>query len=66
MDWFLYDTVMKELSSECKIDQADFAGRMSFLTSNLQKQSPEVFCKKSCSYKFRKIHRKTPTLKPLF
>ena len=25
-----------------------------------QKQSPEVFCKKRCIYKFRKIHRKTP------
>ena len=25
-----------------------------------QKQPPEVFCKKKCSYKFRKIHRKTP------
>ena len=24
-----------------------------------QKQPPEVFCKKKCSYKFRKIHRKT-------
>ena len=26
----------------------------------IQKQPPEVFCKKSCSYKFHKIHRKTP------
>ena len=25
---------------------------------NKQKQPPEVFCKKSCSQKFRKIHRK--------
>ena len=28
--------------------------------SQLQKQPPEVFCEKRCSYKFRKIHRKTP------
>ena len=26
----------------------------------VQKQSPEVLCKKKCSYKFRRIHRKTP------
>ena len=26
----------------------------------------EVFCKKSCSEKFRKIHRKTPVTEPLF
>ena len=25
-----------------------------------KKQPPEVFCKKRCSYKFCKIHRKTP------
>ena len=29
-----------------------------------QKQPPDVFCKKSCSQKFRKIHRKTPVLEP--
>ena len=27
---------------------------------NVQKQPPEVFCKKMCSWKFHKIHRKTP------
>ena len=27
---------------------------------NIHKQPPEVFCKKKCSKKFRKIHRKTP------
>ena len=27
---------------------------------SFQKQLPEVFCKKRCSQKFRKIHRKTP------
>ena len=25
-----------------------------------QKKPPEVFCKKHCSHKFRKIHKKTP------
>ena len=27
---------------------------------NVQKQSPEAFCTKMCSWKFHKIHRKTP------
>ena len=27
---------------------------------NLQKQPPGAFCKKMCSRKFHKIHRKTP------
>ena len=27
---------------------------------NVQKQPPEVFCKKMCSWKFRRIHRQTP------
>ena len=31
-----------------------------------QKQPPEVFCKKRCSLKFRKFHRKAPVLEPLF
>ena len=31
----------------------------------LQKQPPEVFCKKRCSQKFRTIHRKTPVLESL-
>ena len=30
-----------------------------------QKQ-PEMFCKKSCSEKYRKFHRKTPVLESLF
>ena len=29
-------------------------------TSSIHKQLLDVFCKKRCSYKFRKIHRKTP------
>ena len=39
-------------------------GNKSFL--NKQKQPPEVFCKKRCSKKFRKIHRKTPVAESLF
>ena len=35
-----------------------------FLCS-FQKQPPEVFCKKDCSQKFRKIHRKTTVPEPL-
>ena len=31
--------------------------------ARMQKQSPEVFCKKRCSYNFRKTHRKTPVPK---
>ena len=30
------------------------------------KQPPVVFCKKRCSKKFRKFHRKTPMLESLF
>ena len=36
------------------------------LQNNFQKQPPEVFCKKRCSQKFRKIHRKTPVPETLF
>ena len=32
----------------------------------LQKQPPEVFCRKKCSEKFCKFHRKTPVLESLF
>ena len=32
----------------------------------VQKQPPEVFCKKRCSKKFRNIHRKIPVLESLF
>ena len=36
-------------------------GKFHFLCSvKCQKQPPEVFYKKRCSEKFRKIHRKTP------
>ena len=31
-----------------------------FGNESLKKQPPKVFCKKRCSYKFRKIYRKTP------
>ena len=35
-------------------------------TLKCQKQLPEVFCKKRCSEKFRKIHRKTHVPEPFF
>ena len=31
-----------------------------------QKQPSELFCKKRCSYKFHKLHRKTPVPGSLF
>ena len=31
-----------------------------------QKQPPEVFCKKKCSQRLRKIRRKTPVPESLF
>ena len=33
---------------------------------NVQKQPPEAFCKKMCSWKFHKIHRKTPAPETFF
>ena len=33
---------------------------------NVQKQPPEAFCKKICSWKFHKIHRKTPVPETFF
>ena len=32
----------------------------------IQKQPPEVFYEERCSYKFHKIHRKTPVPESLF
>ena len=32
----------------------------------VQKQPPKMFCKKRCSQKYRKFHRKTPVLESLF
>ena len=37
-----------------------------FYTRCNQKQTPEVFCKKRCSQKFSKFHRKTTVLEFLF
>ena len=36
------------------------------VSMNINKQPSEVFCKKKCSQKFRKIHRKTPVSEFLF
>ena len=33
---------------------------------DFKKEPPEVFCKKMCSYKFSKIHRKTPVPESFF
>ena len=33
---------------------------------SIQKQPPEAFCKKMCSWKFHKIHRKTPVPEAFF
>ena len=33
---------------------------------NVQKHPPEAFCKKMCSLKFHKIHRKTPVPEAFF
>ena len=33
---------------------------------NVQKQPSEAFCKKMCSWKFHKIHRKTPVPEAFF
>ena len=33
---------------------------------NVQKQPPEAFCKKMCSWKSHKIHRKTPVPETFF
>ena len=33
---------------------------------NVQKQPSEAFCKKMCSWKFQKIHRKTPVPETFF
>ena len=38
---------------------------METLVRNGQKQPPEMLCKKRCSQKFRKNHRKTPVPKSL-
>ena len=48
------------LLSETTIDQTF----QKFWKTKTQKQPPEVFCKKRFSYKFRKIHRKTPVPEP--
>ena len=37
-----------------------------FLRNYLQKQTPVAFCKKRCSQKFHKLHRKTTAVESLF
>ena len=39
---------------------------INYPASSIQKQLPEVFCKKKMFLKFRKFHKKTPVLESLF
>ena len=64
-----------QISSNSKINEHWFVNlvtlqgeRKSIVNSSyqVQKQSRKVFCKKSCSQKLRRIHRKTPMLESLF
>ena len=49
------------------LQQLHFRGTfrpMSNIYNKAEKQAPEMFCKKRCSQKFRKINRKTPVPEP--
>ena len=48
-----------------KIKNVSFSDNFAYIL-NGQKQPPEVFCKKRCSEKVRKIHRKTPEEESFF
>ena len=39
---------------------------MKWISLAIQKQPPEVFCKRCCSLKFRKMYKKKPVPEPLF
>ena len=58
-----------------KVKECYRSVQVPFMKENIQrarilsferKQPLEVFCKKRCSLKFRKIHRKTPVSESLF
>ena len=72
MDWFLYD---RDLHHEKVKDKtlacAEIANTLYLEILNTRflietEQPAEVFCKKRCSQKFRKIHRKIPVLSLYF
>ena len=46
--------------------QSPFQSKLLTFTWKFQKQSPEVFCKKRCSWDFHKIYKKTPVPESLF
>ena len=46
---------VRKLNTKCKCIEIKQHSQITYL----KKQPPEVLCKKSCSKKFRKIHRKT-------
>ena len=48
------------------VHELDFQPFLTFAKCSIEKQPSEVFCKKGCSKKFRKIHRKTPVPESLF
>ena len=52
----LYRTPQVTASEVSLLEQL---GYLSCLMFHEQREPSEVFCKKSCSYKFRKLHRKT-------
>ena len=47
----------QQLTTQTELDDETIDLALKYLR---QKQPPEVFCKKRCSQKFHKIHRKTP------
>ena len=44
----------------------EIAVNSAFFVKKIRKQSQEMFCKKKCSKKFRKLHRKITVLEPFF
>ena len=55
---FFNTTKFYTISFFCK--HSFFVDEIETYALNVQKQPPEVFCKKMCFWKFQKIHRKTP------
>ena len=62
----MYQKLKKVLKSAMLSSLHKLEDKKSFTIFNFQKQLTEVFYKKRCSYKFHKIHRKTPAAESLF
>ena len=62
LEKFDYHLLKAELDLKflCKSDDKNVVAK--FLIFYAQNNPPEVFYKKRCSWKFRKIHKKTPTV----